>query len=200
MNGWRIVRIPVAFGRRLGAGRNPLRRGTDRWESVAVLIAIVLAVVAVPFVLKAGAAVEQSNLAQVHVQAASTIQTTAILVQDTQKTSGVDAGMGQVTTLGRWRAPTGAERTGQVAAVPGEKAGTTVPIWMDTSGELANEPLTADQAFWRGVLTNALVIFGVVCLLGGALGVVRGRLNRRRYADWDSDWRDTEPRWTQRAH
>lgn len=199
MNGWRIVRLPVALGRRLGAGRNPLRRAVDRVESVAVLLAIVVAVVAVPFALKAGTAVDQANLVQGRVQAANTITTTAVLLQDAPTTTGLDAGMGPVTTLGRWRAPGGAERTGQVTAVPGQKAGATVPVWTDRSGALASQPLTADQAFWRGMLTDIVVMFGMLCVLGGALGVLRWRLNRRRYTAWDADWRETEPRWTQRA-
>ena len=197
---WRIVRLRVALARMLGLHRNPLRRGSDRWESVALLIAAVLALSAVPFVLRGGTAIERANLALAHEQAASTSQTTAVLVQDTPKTTGLDAGMGQVTALGRWRAPNGAELTGQVPAVPGEKTGTPVRIWIDRSGKVSSQPLSTDQAFWRSVLADVLIMFGWVCLLGCGLAVVRWRLNRRRYADWDADWRDTEPRWTQRAH
>ena len=199
MSGWRIVRLRVALGRMVGLGRNPLRRDVDRIESVAVFVAVVLALVAVPFVLRGGSAIERANLALAHAQAANTVQTTAVLAQDTPNITGLDAGMGPVTTLGRWRGPDGVEHTGQVSAVPGQQAGTPVRVWIDRAGQLAGQPLTTDQAFWRGVLADVLIMFGVVCLLGGGLGVVRWRLNRRRYAAWDADWRDTEPRWTQRA-
>lgn len=200
MNGWRIVRIPVALGRRLGVGRNPLRRDVDRVESIAVLIAIVLAAIAVPFVLMTGSAIHRANLAQVAAQTANAHQTTAVLLQDAPYTTGLDAGMSKETVPGSWHTPDGAVLTGQVVAIPGEKAGTKVAVWTDNSGRQVDQPLTEDQAYWRGVLADIVIMFGVVCVLGCALGVVRWRLNRRRYAAWDADWSETEPRWTQRAH
>jgi hypothetical protein len=199
MNGWRIVRAPVAWGRKLGLGRNALRRPVDRLESVALVAAIAVALLSVPFALMAGTAVQRANLAEMATQTATNHQTTAVLVQDAPANSGLDAGLAKEAALGRWRTPSGVERTGQVLAIPGEKAGTPVTVWINDAGQSVDQPLTPDQAYWRGVIAAIMIMVGAVLALGGALAVVRWRLNRRRYSAWDADWRDTEPRWTQRA-
>lgn len=199
MNGWRIVRTPVALGRKLSLGRNALRRPVDRMESVALLAAIVVVLLSVPLALMAGTAVQRANLTEIAAQTGTTHQTTALLVKDTLANAGLDAGLGNEAALGRWRTPSGAERTGQVLAIPGEKAGTPVTVWINDAGQAVDQPLTADQAYWRGVIADIMILLGVVLAIGGALAVVRWRLNRRRYVAWDADWRETEPRWTQRT-
>ena len=99
----------------------------------------------------------------------------------------------------RWAAPDGRARTGTVSAPPGARAGRTVLVWVDASGQLAKAPplrlaQVNDQAVLAAVA--AVVVLGYLLPCVGLLAC--GVLGRRRLTAWDADWQATEPRWTRR--
>ena len=98
----------------------------------------------------------------------------------------------------RWRAPDGQVRTAQLIVPGGAAAGSTVPVWVDQAGQLAEPPLEHSQVVGRADMSQALGVaaLAVTLILLGWLG--RRALDRRRLAAWDADWLATGPRWTSR--
>lgn len=173
-----------------------MRRTVDRVERGVLAIAVALAVAAVPVAVLAGAAVQQASEIVVIQENATAFPTTALLLQDAPANTPGSA-LGISTTLGEWHTPAGNTLTGQVSAPPGTGAGTTVPIWLNAAGRPVEAPLTADQAYWRGVVTVVLVLTIAFTLIAIAYAITHRLLDRRRLAEWEADWRAVEPRWTQ---
>jgi len=130
--------------------RNPLRRTLDRVE------AAILAGLAVAFLAGAPvAAVTAAHVAAVigaHTAQAqrSWHQVAAVLLADVP-----GSGYGRYGPVVRacWAVPGGRARTGTVSAPPGARAGSTVPVWVDASGNLAKAPpLRLAQVTERAVL------------------------------------------------
>ena len=159
-----------------------MHRTVDRIERAALIIAIGLAIVAVPLAVLAGAIVRHA--ADAIVNAENVHPTTALLLRD-------------APTLGEWHTPDGAVHTGPVDAA-GATTGMTVPIWIDNAGRPVAPPLTADQAYWRGVLTVTMVLVAAFTLITIAYLLTRRLCDRRRMAEWAAAWRAVEPRWTHR--
>lgn len=192
MHGSWLARSPVAGGR-----NSPLRRTVDRVERGILALAVALAVAAVPVAVLAGAAVQRASDVVVTQQNAAAFPSTAVLLKDAPANTPGSA-LGVSTALGKWRTPAGNTLTGQVSAAPGTSAGTTVPIWLNAAGHPVDAPLTADQAYWRGVVTLVLVLIIAFTLIASAYAVTHWILDRKRLAAWEADWRTVEPRWTQR--
>ena len=186
----------VRAARGLWPDRNPLRRTLDRVE------AAILAGLAIAFLAGAPvAAVTAAHLAAVlgtrtaHAQR-SWHQLPAVLLADVP-----DSGYGRSGPVAgaRWAAPGGGARTGTVSASPGSRAGSTVLVWVDASGNLATAPpLRPAQVNEQTVLAAAAAVVALGYLLPCAGLLACGLLGRRRLAAWDADWRATEPQWTRR--
>lgn len=198
MNCRRLARVLASFARRIGWGRNALRRPVDRVESAAAHSAILLALVAVPFALLAGTAVHRHNLSVSAAEMAGRQQVTAVLLQDVPLSVAAE-GTASVPAAARWHLADGAEHTGIVRASPGLVVGTPVPIWVDSAGQQVAEPMTPDLAYWLGVVTVIGTMVVVIALEATALGILHWHLNRVRFSAWDAEWKQIGPRWTQRA-
>ena len=192
MHGSWLARSSVAWGR-----SSPLRRAVDRAEHGARVLALALAVLAVPIAVLAGVMVRQAADEIAVRENAAAQPATAILLHDASS-DPQDAMLGVTTTLGEWHTATGIVRTGPVTAPTGAAAGATVQIWLDDTGRPVAPPLTADQAYWRGVLTVIMVLLGSFTLIATGYGFVHWLLDRRRFAEWTAQWRAVEPRWTHR--
>ncbi|HJP72976.1 MAG TPA: hypothetical protein VJ914_01835 [Pseudonocardiaceae bacterium] len=144
----------------------------------------------------AGAAVQRASEVVVIQENATAFPTTALLLKDAPANTPGSA-LGISTALGEWHTQAGNTLTGQVSASPGTSAGTTVPIWLNAAGHPVEAPLTADQAYWRGVVTVVLVLIIAFTLITTAYAITHWVLDRRRLAEWEADWRTVEPRWTQ---
>lgn len=184
--------------RRAGFGRNPLRRRIDRVEVVAALVAIAVTVAVLPAAFALGSAVRARSLATAAAETAARHQVVAVLTATTGTGTDGAGAVSPVLTPGRWRLPDGSTHTGLVWAPPGAAAGSRVSIWVDPAGRPTTEPLTADQAYWRGALTVLGAMLGAITVLLGLLGTLRWRLNRRRYRMWADEWDHFGPQWTSR--
>jgi hypothetical protein len=187
-----LARSSVAWGR-----FGPLRRTVDRIERAALAVAIGLAVAAVPVAVLAGASVQRAAEAAVNAENATAHPTTALLLRDAPANTP-DAALGVVSTLGEWHTPGGAVRTGPVEVSPGATTGMTVPIWLNDANRPVAAPLTADQAYWRGVLTVTMLLIAAFTLITIAYLLTHLLCQRRRLAEWAADWLAVEPRWTHR--
>ena len=90
--------------------------------------------------------------------------------------SAYGVGYGGVSTTevkARWTAPDGQVRTGEVPAAPGARVGSTVRIWVDSTGEQTGPPLRHDQATGQAFLATvtAPLALGAVLLCAVSLTV-----------------------------
>jgi hypothetical protein len=128
-----------------------------------------------------------------HAQQAAWHRVPAVLLADAPTFSyPVD----QPIVRARWTAPNGARCTGMVPAPPGERAGSTVRMWVDAVGRQTGPPLQPLQVRGQAVLTAILapIVLGLVLLCTGQLA--HYLLDRRRLAAWEAEWRATGPQWT----
>ena len=190
---------PVRWARGLWPDRNPLRRRVDRLKAAIVLCLLMAFLVGAPLLgLLAGRAAYQAGLANQRTEQADWHPVTAVLLARSPAQHTIrGTGIGRPVRAS-WTAPDGRVCTGLVYARPGARIGSTLPIWVTSTGRLASRPLqrfqVSDQADLAGLGAGAG--FGVVLLIGG---IAAGRwLNRRRLAAWGADWRATAPRWTSR--
>jgi hypothetical protein len=185
-------------GRRLD--RNPLRRGSDRAETV-VLGALLAAFLAVaPSVAHAAGSWAYATAAQeAQARRATLRQVPATLLRVPSQvafypsTGAVPLGVGA-----RWRAPDGQVRTGELFVPSGAAAGSIVPVWVDRVGRLAGPPLSRSQLSTRTQLAEEAAV-GVLAITLAVIGwLTRRSLDRRRMAAWAAAWLATGPRWSPR--
>lgn len=178
---------------------NPLRRASDRAETLALIVLAAVFLVCAPLIAPAAsawahAAAQRAALAQ----AASWTQVTAVVVaKPTPPVVGYQDYM--ATAQARWTAPDGAVVTGGIPVPAGTKAGATVSVWTTRDGQLTSAPLTGAQVASLTGLAGFAGVAGLAVALALADALARWLLNRRRLAGWDADWQATEPRWTTRA-
>lgn len=194
-----------ATGTRLGRfvrerrfDRNPLRRATDRIETVVLALLVIAFLAGAPFAaLATGAWIHGMAQQEEIAQQASRHEVKAVVLTVTSQPAGQDEVA--LEAKARWRAPDGREVTGQVPVPPDTTAGQTVQVWTDEAGDVTTAPLVssqvADQAALGEVL-GVIAVAGMLVLLGE---LAFWALNKRRMADWDADWHATGPRWTTRT-
>jgi hypothetical protein len=184
-----------ARGRRLD--RNPLRRASDRAETVVLTLLVVAFLVGAPLAaLASGARVhaiaERTALAQQasRHQVMATVEEAPLMPPDA----------GNVATAAelRWTAANGKAETGWTSVPLGTQVGAKVRVWATQGGQLTSQPLLGSQVKDLTILGGTAGAGAVAALLALCGITVRWSLNRRRMAAWDVDWRTTGPRWTTR--
>ncbi len=184
--------------RGLRPDRNPLRRGSDRAETVVLAALLAAFLAGAPFAAGAAghwASLSANRLAQA--QRATLTPVTATIVRNAPVWSGYGSGSGAVTQA-RWRTPDGRTRGGDVYVPARDLAGGTVRIWVDGTGRLARPPLSRDQVTGRIQFLAGAAVSGIATLLAVVGWLAHRSLNRRRLAGWDADWLATGPRWSPR--
>ena len=183
-------------GRRLD--RNPLRRRSDRTETVVLgaLLAIFLA--AAPFAAHAaGSWAYTLSARQAQVQRATVHQVPATLLEPAPTWSAYTNGVAPGVDA-RWRAPDGRMRTGELFVSAGAAAGSTILVWTNRAGQLAGPPLEPVQLASRAQMAAVAAAASIAVTLIVAGWLARRSLDRRRLAAWDADWQATGPRWSPR--
>jgi len=178
--------------------RNPLRRGTDRVETVVLILLAVLFLAGAPLsALAAGAGMHSvAQRAEIAQHASRYLVTAKIIAPAGEPSSG-----GSLTTemMTQWTMPDHSVVYTQMAVSVGYLPGDTMRVWAARDGRLTTQPLAESQVT---ALTHLAEFAGVtvLALVVALVGVLaRWWLNRRRMAAWDADWRATGPRWTTRA-
>lgn len=187
--------------RRLGFDRNPLRRRTDRIEAAIRLATMVLLLVAVPIAaIVAGQLTDHLALRDAHAQQGAEHEVTAVLLRQARAAVVPDpyASVQLTYVLARWQPPGKPPRSGQVLALAGARAGSTVAVWIDGSGALASPP-----PGHRDIVGDVTVAAITTCLAAsllvlGSNALALRVLDRRRLRAWDAEWRATGPLWSGR--
>ncbi|WAP59174.1 Rv1733c family protein [Streptomyces sp. S465] len=180
--------------------RNPLYRRTDRLQGRIALAMLLL----VP-VLGLGAMFAIGDAAHRHYRAAAEHQrqtlrlTTAVLTHDAPdhpEPGSAEARENRYPATVRYTDPDGRIRTAKTDVLPGLSAGSSVDVWLDADGAIAEPPMPAKQIRSR-TMGWALIAFLTVALAGAAAyRSVTVVLRRRNLAQWDAKWAETAPRWT----
>jgi hypothetical protein len=186
----------ILSGRRLD--RNPLRRGSDRVETVILIALLAACLSAAPLAAHAAARWSSaSSWRELRAQYASSRQVTAVLLDASVTYQGYGGGYLASQATARWRAPDGKTVTGTITTSVNAKAGSTMKIWTNRSGQPVTLLGQGDIALRADLAaTAATAVLGVLLLV--TVTVVRRALNRRRLAAWDADWLVTGPRWNSR--
>jgi hypothetical protein len=190
------------IARRIGWTSNSLRRTSDRIEAWATAALIVAILPIGPWAAgRAATAVYRHDVRTNVYERAHRFRVPGVLMEDA--TWHADpTGAGQpapdaVLVVVSWSRRNGAVQTGTAAAPVGQRAGSTVQIWVDDGGAQSAPPA---QRSPQADATVAAVL--TVCVLtGGFAGVrqaFRSMLNRRRLRSWQAEWRAVEPRWSRR--
>jgi hypothetical protein len=174
--------------------RNPLRRRSDRAETVILGALLAAFLAGAPFVAHAAASwTYVTSAREAHAQQAAQHQVPASLLESAQP-----VGVYNAVANARWRAPDGRLMTGQVPVQVDAAAGSTVMVWTNQAGQLTASPLDASQVGNRVDLSEVLAVTGLAVVLIVVGGLVHWALNWRRLAAWDADWLATGPRWSPR--
>jgi hypothetical protein len=183
-------------GRRLD--RNPLRRGSDRAETVVLGVLLAAFLAAAPFAAhSAGGWAHASAVRDAQAQRARLSQVTATLLRASPVLSGYASASGFAVEA-RWRAPGGQVRTGELFLTADMAAGHSTRIWVDRTGRLTGPPLSGDQVAGRVQLAAGVAVGGLAVVLSMAGWLVRRSLDRRRLSGWDAEWLANGPRWSPR--
>jgi len=183
-------------GRRLD--RNPLRRGSDRAETLVLGALLAAFLAAAPFAAHTAGSWGYAAAARAaQAQRASLHQVTAALLRPEPVLSSYGSASA-VVVAARWRVPDGRIRTGQLYVTADVAAGHTTRVWVDQAGRLTGPPLTRDQLAGRGELAAVVAVGGLATMLITAAWLARRSLDRRRMAAWEADWLANGPRWTPR--
>ena len=175
--------------------RNPLKRRADAVEAWVVLGVWVFTVLAGVLAGWAASLSVEHGLARERVE----WRPTAAVVS--QKAPGSASADGQGDAVDRvwakvsWTAADGSSHTGQARVRPGSAAGSSVTVWTDPQGRLVARPATPAEAHIRASVIGGLVgvSAAAVPFVGGR--VLRGRLERRRMEQWDTEWARFGPLW-----
>jgi hypothetical protein len=178
--------------------RSPLRRGSDLVEAWVLLAAWVLAVVGGALIgaVTAGAADRSYDR-----QRSERREVVATVVEKHQHPTGQGDASTRVAdgdrpwATVRWTARDGEERTGRTQVTPGTDAGGRVTVWTDPQGALAAQPLKPAEALIEAALLGAMASVATGGVVWAGAHGVRGRLERRRLAQWEEEWRRLDSRW-----
>jgi hypothetical protein len=182
--------------RHLGLDRNPMRRRVDRAQQVVMAVLMLIFLVAGPWLTAytagraytTGQQAEHEQRAQRHLVTATVIGTGQLGADETGR------GVQRMIDVG-WTEQ-GHQRTTQIPELPGDRAGVQRQIWVDQAGHLTGRPRDHAQTITDTTLAAIFSLAGVALPLIGLRALIRSRLDRRRYAQWDADWVRTAPIWT----
>src|SRR4051794_16639127 len=182
--------------RRLGLGRNPLRRRGDRLEAGLLMTTLLAALLVVPAAAAVGTTISNraersatAERAKVHPVRARTLENTA---------GSVPASPGLTITTVRvgWLDSSGAPHEGKADVLIGTTVGTELTIWLDQAGAITDAPRAPADDATVGIAVGLTIPFVAWPMLLALFLLARRPLDRRRAEQWAREWEQVSPRWT----
>ncbi|WP_204079487.1 hypothetical protein [Mycobacterium riyadhense] len=168
---WLLARI---------VGRNPLLRRTDRIEALAILLALVMSLLAVPVAGVVGAVAYEARY-QLYDQEAQARRPVTATVMNAATT--LDGDGNHTVVQAKWVAAVG-ERSGLFEHREPVNPGENAEVWVDIHGNLALPPTPTWHAVGDAVATALLTLLIIGLAITLVHVVVRSRLDRLRDAQW----------------
>ncbi|MBU8818412.1 Rv1733c family protein [Mycolicibacterium goodii] len=179
--------MPVTSRRRWwvlrALGKNPLVRRTDRIEALAVVLAIVVSVLVIPYVISFGEEVHAGQLREAAVQAQTRHPVQATVVSDSE--SNVEGA--NVRIVGITWTVNGEKHTGALRPTGKVEPGDQVQIWIDGKGQRVPPPISATTA--RAYATGSSVaLWAAITVLCGLVALLtRKVLDQHRAHAWSDE-------------
>ncbi|MEU3271189.1 hypothetical protein ABZ639_10085 [Saccharomonospora sp. NPDC006951] len=183
--------------RRIHPGGNPLARRWDRLEGWLLLLVILVAVTALPFAGAVGSETYAGESPAVAAQARQRHQVEAVLVNDAPPAiQPVYGGVSKSVTGARaeWLLADGTRKTGTIQVEPGLRAGSKVPIWINERGDVVRAPVTSAEVLWNAIAVTLSLWTGIVVAGASGFWLAHRAIDRRRFAEWEHEWADIDPR------
>ncbi|TDU83797.1 hypothetical protein EV138_6261 [Kribbella voronezhensis] len=184
--------------RRLGFGRNPLRRPSDRFEALLTWIVLLTGLLMVPAGAAAGTSIRDASQTRATEQRMLLHEVLARTTAETPALTGQEIGLVTWPVTVSWQDETGLDHRGRTDVALGTKAGTEVTVWIDGVGAVAKPPRPAGDSAAIGTAAG----FGIVACCWLALWLflllARCALDRRRLANWAAEWKQVAADWTRR--
>jgi hypothetical protein len=184
--------------RRLGWGRNPLRRPVDRMESAIVFGAVFAALLMIPASAAVGTAVQNASEHGAAQRRAVLNQVAARTLEDTAP--ALPEATGQIDTRVRvtWIDAAGWPREGEADVMLGTKKDTEVTVWLDSAGAITAAPRPAGDSEAIGGAVGLSLAMASWLLIAALARLSVVPLNRRRMRDWEREWKTVAARWRHR--
>ncbi len=180
--------------------RNPLRRPSDRAESVVLAVLVIAFIAAAPFTALACGAWAHAIAHRVQAaQQASRYQIPAVVLQVPQGSQAAGYAALAPEAQARWTAPDGKVVSGEVPVPATAAVGTVTRVWITRDGQLTDAPLEDTQVASQADLAATFGVIALAATLTVTGVLARRALDKRRMAAWDADWRAAGWRWTHRA-
>lgn len=182
-------------------GRNRLATTGDRVEGAVLVLGLAVTLLAVPVAGATGSEIYVNHQSRVVVEQASKHQVDAVLIEDAPETIGSSERGGVVETvpvLARWRLADGSARQGEVYVHYDAKAGATVTIWVDETGNASEPPMTPEGAAIDAIVLALLLWSGVTGAMALLYLATRFVHKRIRLHQWAREWEQISPDWTGR--
>lgn len=186
---WRTARC-------LGWDGNPLRRGVDRAESLAMTVLVSVLVVAGPVLaISVGRTADAAAVRQQQAEA-GWYQAKAVLLEGADQAMATSGEWDVAWVQAKWTLRDGTVRTGEVAVSLNARAHQHITVWLTPAGHLTRPPMTQTDVRDQVMFAILLTVTGwAVALVIGVLAV-RALANRRRMAGWQREWDVSGPLWS----
>ena len=178
--------------RRFRLGSGPLKRRSDRLQSMGRVV-VVLSFFMAPLI-----AVGVGNSATAHLQSVATVEAAertlvdAVLQEDAPEqaptTGEGSASLTRVHAQAEWSLPGGLPQEGPVLTRPGAPAGTVVPVWVDGEGNVTRAPLDRADISTSAAAVAALPLIVVPAVTWTLYAFLCIALNNHRERRWAEDW------------
>jgi hypothetical protein len=186
--------------RRIGFGRNPLRRCSDRIQAIAWAGLVTAFLIGAPLAsIYASHGIYIYALRARRTQAMAWHRVPALVLHAKPLVTALETtGRPPTLLVLRWVKPDGSSQTGEVTRAGNAVAGSTVTVWTDKKGRLAHPPLSRAEAADRAICAAVAAPMALALLLAAVGGVVSLILDRSRVARWGSEWEVVGPQWAGR--
>lgn len=175
--------------RTIHVGHDPLVRRSDRIEGFLSFSLIVFAILLLPLAVWAGSAMAANQNALLADQAVHIHSVTATTTGDSTSSGFASADFVVTATElapAKWTWNEQVHRA-DIMVDSSTPAGTSVPIYVDDSGDKAPAPISATSAVVSAITTGVFTWFGTMSLLVVGFLLIRVWLDRSRAAQWDRD-------------
>jgi len=188
------------LARRLGLDRNPLRRRIDHAHTCIMAGLLAAFLIGAPLSAILGSHLERAAGQRVW-QAQQTWQRVpAVLLQSAQPDPYVVYGSALTAWVrARWTAPGGSAHTGEIPVSADKPAGSTVRVWVDSTGHAMGTPLSRGQINSRVLAAAVFAPLGIALLLLTTAVVASVVLEHRRLREWETAWVSIERQWSRRS-
>jgi hypothetical protein len=181
---------------------NPMHRRADGVESLIASFLLILFLAAMPLAASVASSLYVHGLADASQTRVGGHWVTAKLLQDAR----VPATVGQADDpaagpreQARWTGADGKVHVGKVQAMPGDRAGDAVRVWLDAAGRPSMPPASSGAIFAIAVSAGVGLMVAVTCVLEIVRRSSRWLLDRRRIQGWETEWQSIGPQWDRHA-